>query len=503
MVSNTARERYDRLRSDREPFLFRARRNALLTIPSLMPLEGHGGHSHSYETYQSVGAEGVSHLASRLLMALLPPGRNFFRLDIPEDVIAKAGSDEKVRKQITDWRHTLGAWEAAGQAVVDKSNWRIMTAAALQQLICCGNVLEFISLDNEIKLYRLDQYVINRDWYGNLLEIVIEEKMARQSLPDYAQPIVAGKDPQEEVSIYTWLKRNKSGSKFDIMQEIDEQVVPHSEGELNADNFPYKPYRWVISPGEDYGRSMVEEHGGDLRSLESLEKSLLEGASMASRNLIMIKPTATAGGMRRRIASAKNGDVLVGDFEQIQMMSFENKIGMQLTAEYAERIERRLRYAFLLNQAVQRDAERVTATEITVLAEEIENALGGVYSMLSHEMMEWRLQRLLTNLQRKGVIPIWSEGDINPRVLTGLEALSRDRDVARVRTAAEIIQMFGEPAMSAVEITDLIRQAFIGLGLQDVTLSREEIERRQALQAQLETMIKGIGGAIPKMVEGK
>jgi PAS domain-containing protein len=172
---------------------------------------------------------------------------------------------------------------------------------------------------------------------------------------------------------------------------------------------------------------------------------------------------------------------------------------MQLTAEYAERVERRLRFAFLLNQAVQRNAERVTATEITVLVEEIENALGGVYSMLSHEMMEWRLGRLLFNLQRKGVIPVWPDGDITPRVLTGLEALSRDRDVSRVTTAAELIKMFGEPAMEVIEITDLLRQAFIGLGLQDVTLSRDEIEKRQEMKARLEAMVK----AIPQAIAGQ
>jgi len=499
MAAETARSRYDVLRREREPFLFRARRNALLTIPSVMPLAGNSGHSHSYEPYQSVGAEGLSHLSSRLLMALLPPGRNFFRLDIPADAIAAAGTDEKIKKQITDWKQMLAAWEAAGQAVVDKGNWRIQTAAALQQLICCGNVLEFMDSDNNLKLFRLDQYVVARDWLGNLLEFIVEEKMARLALPDEARGMVPGKDPQEEVTIYTWCRRSSNGDFYEIMQEVDDQIVPNTVGNIDADKLPYNALRWATTPGEIYGRSKVEEHGGDLRSLEGLEKALLEGAAMASRNIIMIKPTATAGGMRRRVAEAKNGDVLTGDFEQIAMMSFENKIGMQLTAEYAERVERRLRFAFLLNQAVQRNAERVTATEITVLVEEIENALGGVYSMLSHEMMEWRLGRLLFNLQRKGVIPVWPDGDITPRVLTGLEALSRDRDVSRVTTAAELIKMFGEPAMEVIEITDLLRQAFIGLGLQDVTLSRDEIEKRQEMKARLEAMVK----AIPQAIAGQ
>jgi hypothetical protein len=502
MTVITAKERYARLRSDREPFLYRARRNALLTIPSLMPLEGQGGHSHAYEPYQSVGAQGVSHLSSRLLMALLPPGRNFFRLDLPADIIAKASSDDRVRKQMTDWRQRLAGWEAAGQAVVDASNWRILTDAELQQLIVAGNVMEHMLPNDDIKLYRLDQYVVLRDYFGNLLEFIIEERMSRSSLPAEAQGLVPANVAEEtDISLFTWVRKGANGKQFEVHQEVEDQEVPGSAGAWKEAELPYAALRWKVTPGEDYGRSMIEEHGGDLRSLEMLEKCLLEGSALAARNFIMIKPMATGGGLKRRIASGQNGDVLIGDFDQVKMMSFENRAGMQIAAEQAERLERRLRYAFLLNMAVQRDAERVTATEITMLVEEIENALGGVYSVLSHEMMEWRLRIMLTNLQKRKVIPKWSKGDLTPRVLTGLEALTRDRDVVRVKTAAEIIQMFGDKAMEAIEITDLLRQAFIGLGLQDVTLTRAEIAKRAEAAAQLEAVIKGLGGAIPQMAK--
>jgi hypothetical protein len=283
-------------------------------------------------------------------MALLPPGRNFFRLDIPADAIASAATNARLAAKITDWRRVLAAWEASAQAVVDGGNWRIQTAAGLQQLLNAGNVLEYMGEDSNMKLFRLDQYVLRRDWYGNLIELVIEEKMSKAALPEEAQGLLKGDQDEDNIPIYTYMERTDNDT-FYVFQEVDESIVPNSQGQFLLRDFPYNPLRWSATPGEDYGRSMVEEHGGDLRSLEGLEKALLEGSSMASRNFIMIKPTATAGGMRKRIAQARNGDVLVGDFDKMMMMSFENKIGMQLTAEYAERIERRLRGAFLLKSS--------------------------------------------------------------------------------------------------------------------------------------------------------
>ena len=77
-------KRYTQLETDRTPFLARAREAAELTIPTLMPPDGHSG-STSYSTpYQSIGARGVNNLASKLLMTLLPPNSPFFRLTMDD-----------------------------------------------------------------------------------------------------------------------------------------------------------------------------------------------------------------------------------------------------------------------------------------------------------------------------------------------------------------------------------------------------------------------------------
>lgn len=499
--TKSAKAAYERAQVDRTPFLLRARRNASLTIPAIMP-EARQSHAYLVEPYQSVGAEGVIHLSSRIMLVLLPPGRNFFRLDVPETAIAIAATDRNVAEQITEWRRQLAAWESGGQAVVDASNWRVETHAAVMQLLVTGNYLEYFDEESyNIKIYRLDQYVVKRDWLGNVMEIVLEEKMSIGSMSPQARSVVKSKDEDtKDIPLYTHMLRQENGS-WVVYQEVDETEVPGSRGVFSPEEFPYNPVRYAVIPGEEYGRSKVEDHAPDLRSLELLEKSLREGASMSARHLIRVSPTAS--NLRNRIAKANNGDIITANENDISVIQFDTSNGMQIAYSQAERITSKLQFAFLLHRAAQRQAERVTATEINTVVEELENALGGVYSMLSHSLMEWRLNLLLLSMQRKGVIPVWTDGDIQPRVLTGLEALTRDRDVARVRTVAEIMQMFGDSAYSVVDVADLLRQAFIGLGLHDVTLSKEEQEAKEERQMALAATQQGMGKAVPGMTGGQ
>ena len=70
-------------------------------------------------------------------------------------------------------------------------------------------------------------------------------------------------------------------------------------------------------------------------------------------------------------------------------MQLNKSMDMSTVLTTAQQIESRLSYAFLLNSAVQSGAagrDRVTAEEIRYVAGELEDTLGGVYSLLSQEL---------------------------------------------------------------------------------------------------------------------
>tara|TARA_Y100000593_G_scaffold18889_1_gene37637 strand:- start:1331 stop:2809 length:1479 start_codon:yes stop_codon:yes gene_type:complete len=474
----TAKERYEELALRREPFLQRARRAAELTLPSLLPPEHHNHTDRLPEPYQGLGSRCVVNLSSRLLTALLPPGTAFFKLQIPNAALIESGQ----LSPPADLELGFSLAEKLIMSEIDRANWRSSTNLALQLLIVTGNALEYIGPDNQLRVYRLDQYVIERDLTGAVKEIIVRQKIPPELSP--VQTEIKSDLGHEFVELYTIVKRNKQLT-YDVHQEVEGQIVPKSKGTYSVS--PFIPLRWSLVPAEDYGRGKVEEHYADLFALDGMAKALLDGSTMASRHIWMIRPNATGANLRRRMAEADNGEIVVGNPEDVSMMQFTNVTGLQIAAEEVRRLTEVLSTAFLLNSGMRRNAERVTATELRMVAEELEGTLGGVYSMLSQEMQRTRLQRLMLQMIEAGQLPPFESDLTEIQITTGLEALGREQDVAKVQAAAQIVQMLTpELTLDYVKMTELLKRAFNGLGLPEVVRSEPEAQqiRQQRMQAE-------------------
>jgi len=88
-TTGSAEALYTKLSGQRFPYIKRGRDASALTIPSILPAEGHNGASALPTPYQSVGARGVNNLAAALLLSLLPPNSPFFRLVVEESAMAE------------------------------------------------------------------------------------------------------------------------------------------------------------------------------------------------------------------------------------------------------------------------------------------------------------------------------------------------------------------------------------------------------------------------------
>lgn len=496
----TAKSRYDELCSRRNPFVYRARDCAALTIPSLLPPQGHNGTQRLPMPYQGLGARGVTNVANRLMMAFLPPGVNHFRLGVPARTLVKQGMAE-VPEEISQ---RMAMVENLIQDEVDRLNWRQMTGLTMMELAVTGNALEQILPDNNLRVFRLDQYVVVRDHIGKLLEIVVSEALARQSLtPNLAallgDAMSRAPDAGHNIHLYTWVRRQPDMS-WTVRQELNETHVPGADGKYREGECPFWPLRWSAVIGEDYGRGLVEEHYSDLKSLDGLTKAVIDGAAMASRNITMIRPNAAGGlNLRRRIVGANNGDLIVGNPEDVMMLQFQNASGMQFTAQEAANFRQELGTVFLLNSAMRRDAERVTATELRQDAEELDGSLGGIYSNLSQEMALPRLNRLIFQMQAQQALPEWPQGMIEPTVLTGIEALGRERDVQKV---AQVLQLLAQIPPEITQMypkwSTILDKVFIGSGLPGAVRSEAEVQQLQ----QQEAMIQALQNAAPQIANG-
>ena len=114
--------------------------------------------------------------------------------------------------------------------------------------------------------------------------------------------------------------------------------------------------------------------------------------------------------------------------------------------------------------------------------------------MLAAEMMKRRTEILMSQMMDQGKLPAVDKEMITPTILTGLEALSRERDVSRAMQAAQIVQAFGPEATDVVKLERVIGRAFVGLGIADAVRTEEEVavikQQRQQQQEQQAMMEK-------------
>lgn len=249
--------------------------------------------------------------------------------------------------------------------------------------------------------------------------------------------------------------------------------------------------------GESYGRSFVEEYLGDLKSLEGLSKAIVETAAIAANVLFLVDPN----GITRpyKLSKAQSGEFVPGRKEDIHALQLEKYADLQVVNATIQNIEARLSYAFMLNSAVQRNGERVTAEEIRYVASELEDTLGGVYSILSQELQLPLVRRMLAQLAATGQMPDLPEDLVEPTITTGLEALGRGHDLNKLTTFMQLIAQNPEQA-KAIKWNEMTLMEANALGLDVSGLVKTEEEMQQELQQQ--QMAEMATRAAPQMAQG-
>ena len=485
---STAKSRYNTLETIRDPFLDRARDSAEFTIPSIMPREYHSKHTTLHTPYQGIGARGTNNLSSKLLLALLPPNQPFFRLTLDEFTLSELSGRDDMKGE---FEKAMGSIERVVMNEMEVNNFRNALFEAIKHLIICGNVLLYITPDLKMKVYHLDRYVVKRDGIGNVLEIITKDMVAPSSLTEEQRLLVEGdkeKDGYDDTcEIYTCVKRSANGKKWEVHQEIYEKIVPSSVGTYPIDKNAFIPLRYTSIDNSDYGRGFIEEYIGDLRSLEALYRSVVEGSAAASKVLFLVKPNGST--RLKTLSESPNGAIREGNAEDVTTLQVNKFSDFNIAFQTMKLIEERLQFAFMLNTSVQRQNDRVTATEINYVSKELDDSLGGLYSLLSQELQLPLINRLMFQMERKKALPTLPKESIRPKIVTGLEALGRSSDLQRLNTFVQQLQPFAQQLMTYLNLDEYVKRVGTSLGveMEGLIKSPEQIQAEQ--QAQQEQMM--------------
>lgn len=494
-----AKSVYDKLKNDRNSYETRAENCAQYTIPSLFPKASDNESTDYVTPWQAVGARGLNNFASKLMLALFPM-QTWMKLTISEfeakQLIANPAELAKVDEGLSMVERILMNY-------IESNSYRVTLFETLKQLIVSGNALLYIPAPegtyNPMRLYRLSSYVVQRDAYGNVLQIVTLDKIAYGALPeDVRSSMDSGQDRKmdEVVDIYTHIYLDEESGDYLKYEEIEGEEVDGSDASYPIDGCPYIPVRMVRIDGESYGRSYCEEYLGDLRSLENLQEAIVKMSMISAKVIGLVNPAGIT--QVRRLTKAQTGDFVSGRPEDISFLQLEKAADFSVARVVSESIEARLSYAFMLNSAVQRTGERVTAEEIRYVASELEDTLGGVYSILSQELQLPMVRVLLKQLQATQQIPELPKEAVEPTISTGMEALGRGQDLDKLERCiaawSALAPISQDPDLNMATIKLRIANA-IGIDTSGILLTDQEKQAIMAQQAQGTAMQAGAQAA--------
>ena len=514
-MKDSAQARYQFLRSDREQFLEMGRRCAALTIPYLLTEDGLSDGGLLHTPWQSVGSKGVNVLSSKMMNSLFPITTKFFKLQINDAELA--GMPEMNAEVRSDIDLSLAKMERIIMQQVSESNDRVHLHVAMKHLVVSGNALVYAG-KKALKTFPLDRYVVSRDGDGTVIEIVTKEVIARELLPaefQAASPsrdsnavgedgpkfgVVDGKGSNsvDEGVVYTHVTVSDGQHKWH--QECDGKIIPGSKSSSPTSSTPWLPLRFNVVESESYGRGRVEEFLGDLTSLESLMKSLVQGSAAAAKVVFMVSPSATT--KPQSLAQAATGAIIQGRPEDVGVVQVGKTADFKTVQDMISNLTQRLSDAFLVLSV--RQSERTTAEEVRATQQELNEQLGGIFGNLTADLLQPYLSRKLQILTRSKKIPSLPKGLVLPTVVAGLNGIGRGQDrQALMEFVGTIAQTMGPEALQQyINPQEFLKRLAASSGIEALGLVKTEEqlgeEKKQAEQQMQQQQIMGQMGQLAK-----
>lgn len=475
-------ERFSQLDGAKGDLHQRCEDYARWTIPNLFPLDHTDNSTEMTRDWQSIGARAVNHLANKIALVLFPAGRPFFRLD-PEQDLRDAAESAGLSK--TQLEEALSAVEREAPMTLQRIGARSTLVRALKELIALGNVCLYYDEKNEkLHAYNIRNYAVQRDLSGNVTEAVLRDCVSFKTLPDGVRERymrhVQQNDLQtdENVNLYTYIFLE--GGKFQVKQAVESMDID----ELSRGSYPKKDLPWIFltwewSRGKDYGSGLVEDFAGDFQSLSTLSESFTLGAAVAADVKFLVDPAGQTN--PSDLNNAETGEYVYGREEDIAAFTVDKNNDWQIVNALIGAIEKRLGLAFLLNSAVTRDAERVTAEEIRFQAQELEGSLGGVYSRLAEDL-QLPISKIAIQAN-KAALPL---DGIELVILTGMESLSRTTELEQVLgfiNDLALLAQIPDEARIRLRMNDVMAIMAMGRGLDRTKFLEDEQVVQQRIQA--------------------
>lgn len=500
--------------TDRQEILDRARLCAALTKPWILPPKNQRKNSKLPENYQAIGARGVNNLEGLMLLALYPPDYPWYELSMPADIRYDQTIPVEVKNLIIDdlfHRELLILALLESVSLLDKTNrrqqaFRSNKRAAIGQIVVTGDGLERMNPDYSITVFRRTNYITRRDSSGNVTYHITKEAIDPLALDDkqFAEAKVGTRDELKKLPpnkrtkfLHTLCEWQPWVRKWSIVQEINGYEINTSDDAVS----PYFSTPFELAPEEDYGRGLIEQNLGDLRSYNELREKLLDFAANFSKILWVIdqdEMTFRPKDLEKKSGETARGKVSNGKVQSVGCLAPENIPQFQVVERHAATINRDLGRAFLIESEIQPQKERVTKYQLERIAHELEGNLGGVYAPVAEAQQLQTIRRTMFQMGRDGIMQPLPEELVEIRALTGISALRRENERSKLFNLSAFVANLNEQALRKIDFGVLVDAAarLSGLDVPGLIRSNEELAREDqrliAQQTQLAAAQKAV-----------
>ena len=506
-LEESAKELYTKYETDRSAVLTRAENNAKVTIPFLFMEDGTSSQDDITSDYVTgFGAKLVNHLTGKFALSILPPSQSFYRLSAKTEALkAIAGDDQKKRQEID---RIIAEVEDGVMKYINETKFRDSLYPALRLAMVTGECL-VEKMEDSFMVIGLRNYVLKRDPSGKILHLVIREEIDFDAMPDDIRKNIQSEEEEDKLyELFTHCYLD--AGKYYFYQEIEEQQF--NEKTLKDISDKFINVRWTKVDGEDYSRSFVEEHYSTFMMLNKHLEVLTKSAIVGSKTVYTVNPNGMT--KLKDFVNAKNGDAIIGNEADIGTIKTNKGADLQQTYQLVQDLKRELSEAFLMSSASIRDAERVTAQEVQLVATELEASFGGIYTSIANDIQMPLVQGAVTALKVEGM------EDIDIIITAGVEALGRNVEQAKLNRLIQELGAFAQLVGAEAIVQELDVSSFInnmitnsGLGNKglikslvqqeaEMSAKQQEAIAQQMMQPALNQAGAGAGQAMAQQISG-
>lgn len=407
-------------------------RYAYYTFPALWMPDGTENTNDVPHSYSALGPIAVNHLSNIVASVMFPTDHPFFIVEMTEEAKLNAKQNMEADVYAEEIANVTEATAALEKVAAEKFNlvsFLPKAVEAVKNQIVLGNVLIFRQDDEERIIFGLKNYCVRRRLDTSPYEIMLREATRFGDLSDTDKQrlrMEGNKEFKDEdkVTHYTHFYQKKKGGRWDTRYAVEGVELPKGKSYIDVE-FPCIVLAWSLASGEHYGRGLIEENRTVFHALDVSELAFLDMTAIVSD----VKFFAKSGSMLdvSHLNQSARGSWHVGSKEDIGATNIQLANEMNAVQAAIDKWEKRISMTFMLTSSSIRDAERVTAEEIRLIARELNKAFGGLYSRLAVTWQAREANYLVHKLEPK---LMKDHGGLKIRATTGYESLTREGRLA-------------------------------------------------------------------------